>query len=355
MKYAIVIAVGFLLAPLIPAQILSQDLPGAMTGTGRMVLTGKVATETNSPPLESVSVALECGKSDAIAHAQSDVNGYFSMSVNVSDRVPTLYPSPRDGNVLSASELSACELVANLAGYTSEPLRLTRGGDIGTVDVGTLVLRSIARDQSFTVSVTSLAAPDKAKVAFEKGEEQKKKGKWAAAMESFRKAIAAYPRYALAWLELGRVQAKQSDFVQARESFHESITQDSKLADGYIELAHLAAQQQQWQELKTATEHLLQIHPDVAEYWFLSSAADFNLGNLTQAETCITRGMRLDSGHRVPQMEYLYGLILARKQDYPAAAEHVSAYLKLSPHAADAQNAQKMLGELQKSAQVATR
>ena len=52
---------------------------------------------------------------------------------------------------------------------------------------------------------------------------------------------------------------------------------------------------------------------------------------------CVTRGIRLDSAHRLPQMEYLYGLILARNQKYESAADHLSAYLKLSPQAADAQ------------------
>jgi tetratricopeptide (TPR) repeat protein len=251
-------------------------------------------------------------------------------------------------------DLGTCELIADLAGYKAEPLRVTRTGDIGPVNVGTIVLRAATPGQPFTVSLTSLAAPDKAKAAFEKGEEQRKKGKWAAAMDSFRKAIAAYPRYALAWLELGRVQATQKDFVNARQSFRESITQDSKLADGYVELAHLAAQQQQWQELAGATDHLVQIHPDAAEYWFLNSAANFNLGNLRQAEASITRGIRLDSAHRLPQMEYLYGMILARKQDYKSAVEQITLYLKLSPQASDANDARQALAELQKRSQVAT-
>jgi tetratricopeptide (TPR) repeat protein len=225
------------------------------------------------------------------------------------------------------------------------------------INAGTILLHSVAPtgEQPFAVSVTSLAAPDKAKAAFEKGEEQSKKGKWSAAIESFKKAIAVYPKYALAWLELGRMQARQSDFVNARQSFHESITHDSKLSDGYVELAHLAVRQQQWQDLAVATDHLVQIHPEVAEFWFLSSAANFNLGNIPHAEVSIVRSMRLDSTHRVPQIEYLYGLILARKQDYQSAVEHISTYLRLSPQAADFQDAQKKLGEMQELARTSVR
>ncbi len=336
MKYAIVLTVILLVGSVIvfaqlPPQASSAAMPGqapsaAMPGTaGMLLLNGKVTTEANSPPPQSVNIALDCGDREEKAHAHSGI------------------------------DLGTCELIADLAGYKAEPLRITRTGDIGPVNVGTIVLRAATPNQTFTVSLTSLAAPDKAKAAFEKGEEQKKKGKWSAAIDSFRKAIAAYPKYALAWLELGRVQATQKDFVDARQSFHESVTQDSKLADGYVELAHLAAQQQQWQELAGATDHLVQIHPETAEYWFLSSAANFNLGNMKQAEVSIARGLRLDSAQRLPQMEFLYGMILARKQDYQSAAEHVSLYLKLSPQAADAKDAQRTLEELKKRSQLVAR
>ncbi len=366
MKYAIVLTVILLVVPAILfAQLQSQPPSAAMLGeapsaampgtAGMLLLNGKVTTEANSPPPESVNISLECGSTEEMAHAHSDSKGYFSISVPSSDHSSASYPSQVVKGGSSGIDLGTCELIADLAGYKAEPLRITRTGDIGPVNVGTIVLRAATPNQTFTVSLTSLAAPDKAKAAFEKGEEQKKKGKWSAAMDSFRKAIAAYPKYALAWLELGRVQATQKDFVDARQSFHESVTQDSKLADGYVELAHLAAQQQQWQELAGATDHLVQIHPETAEYWFLSSVANFNLGNMKQAEVSIARGLRLDSAQRLPQMEFLYGMILARKQDYQSAAAHLSAYLKLSPQASDAGDAQRMLVEVQKRGQLATR
>jgi tetratricopeptide (TPR) repeat protein len=359
MKYAIALAVTVFLGPAtLFAQVQSEasssiTLPS--TGAERILLNGKVATEANTPPPESVKVTLVCGDGQAVGQGYSDAKGYFAINAKLSDRPLPAYSSRIDNDAMAPSNLSACELVANLAGYTAEPLRLMRSGDIGAVNVGTIVLHSVTPNQTFTVSLTSLAAPDKAKAAFEKGEEQKKKGKWSAAMESFRKAIAAYPKYALAWLELGRVQATQNDFVDARESFHQSINQDSKLSDGYVELAHLAAKQQQWPDLAGATDHLVQIHPESPEYWFLNSAANFNLGNMKQAEVSIARGLRLDSAQRLPQMEFLYGMILARKQDYQSAAAHISEYLKLSPQASDAMDAQRILVEVQKRGQLAAR
>ena len=48
-------------------------------------------------------------------------------------------------------------------------------------------------------------------------------------------------------------------------------------------------------------------------------------------------------------MEYLYGLILANRHDYGSAAEPVSAYLRLVPKARNAEAAQKLLAEFQKT------
>ena len=224
---------------------------------------------------------------------------------------------------------------------------------MGVIRVGTIILHPISRpvDDRSTVSVTSLAAPAEAKKEFAKGEEQERKGKWSAACEYFKKAIQVYPRFALAWLELGRTQVKQNDLTGAQRSFHEATEQDPHLVDGYVQTATLAAQQKQWKDLRDSTEHLVELSPDATpNFWFLNSAANYNLGNVAEAETSATRGLRLDTNHRVPQLEYLYGMILARRGNYKAAVEHLRTYLRLSPNASDAADVQNKLAQLQKLA-----
>ena len=108
-------------------------------------------------------------------------------------------------------------------------------------------------------------------------------------------------------------------------------------------------------ELSDTSEHLVQLAPNSPEFWFLNSVATFNLGNLEQAETSIKRGLRLDQRHQIPEMEYLYGLILANHEDYSTAAAHISTYLRLAPGAKNAQTAQKMLVEIQERTQDPTR
>jgi len=196
-----------------------------------------------------------------------------------------------------------------------------------------------------------LAAPDKAKKAFEQGREQEKKGKWAAACDNFKKAIEVYPRYALAWLELGRSQLKQNDITTAQQSFHQAIQEDPHFVEAYIQIASVAAENKEWKELADSTDRLVQLNPDSGpNFLFLNSAANFNLGNVEEAESSATRGLRLDPTHKLPQLEYLYGMILARRGDYNSAITHMQTYLQLSPHASDSQAAQNKLAELQKLA-----
>ncbi|PYV66009.1 MAG: hypothetical protein DMG95_00090, partial [Acidobacteria bacterium] len=139
MKLAILTVSLLLALPNLFAQLQpAQGLPSMRETTPPVVLlTGKVLTEANTPPPESVTVALNCGGINSVAQTQSDGKGFFSVSVALSDgrSAPV---SPQNGaSMPSTSQLENCELVANLTGYTAEPLRINRGGDIGVVNVGT--------------------------------------------------------------------------------------------------------------------------------------------------------------------------------------------------------------------------
>jgi predicted Zn-dependent protease len=337
----------------------SPSLPaGHQMNSEAAVLNGKLVAEGRSLP-EPANVLLECGN-QVRAHEYSDNNGNFTLTVYVTDQSAAGTDMKQQDLVLSRQDWMDCELYADIPGYRSDRLRLAEKPARGSIDVGSIALHSMANDPAlsadprFTVSVVSLAAPDKARKAFAKGEQEVRKGKWESACDYFKKAIEMYPRYALAWLELGRVQARENSFVEAHESFRQAVTQDSKLTDGYVELARVAAQQQNWKELADVSDRLVQAAPDSSpEYWFLNSAAYYNLGDLKQAESSVTRGLRLDLRHQVVQMEYLYGLILGGKKDYKSAAERVSNYLRLAPNSKDAPVARQTLADYQQRAQLA--
>lgn len=329
-----------------------SHLPGGASedvDTKSVALMGKVATEDGSDLQLDTVVILQCGNDDR-ASTHTDGKGEFSLVVGSAESA--LGGASQRSMDTKEIDWNTCELRAEASGYRSEKLELAGEHLIGIVQVGTIVLHPIASTSSqeaFTVSATSLAAPDKAKKDFQKGQEQAKKGKWAAAGEYFRKAVQTYPRYALAWLELGRTQMQQHDFTEAQQSFQQATAQDSNLIPAYMELARVAVEQKQWKSLADATDRILELSPDsAATFCFLNAAAHFNMGNVSRAEASVTRGLRLDVKHEVPQLEYLYGLVLEKEQNYKAAVEHIKTYLQFAPKAADAQQAQQELAAIEK-------
>ena len=322
------------------------------SGQQTIYLAGKVVSDDGSAVDESVTVVLQCG-SGAQAQTHSDAKGSFSLTFVPEEAVFRQDILGQNGNVSSLS-LTDCELHGELAGYRSEYVRLSGRPEVGVLQVGAIVMHPVSPDRNFSVSVTSLAAPEKAKKSLQKGREQAKKGKWAAAAGYFARAVEVYPRYALAWVELGRMQVKENRFAQAQQSFQRSVEQDSRFLDAYVGLAYLALQQRQWKELADTSERVVELVPNSAEFWFLNALAALNLGNTGQAESSVGRALRLDPKRQIPETEYLYGLILAARHDYGAAAEHVSAYLSLAPHSSNALAAQAALSEFQKNAQNST-
>lgn len=352
---ALLILVPTCLLSQIDARSASPSTPAQQVSlaSGEMVtLEGKVAAEDVSTPTESTTVVLECGNA-ARARVNVDRHGGFMMSLTVASDPGASQAQLPPGSI-SSQNWNECELYADAPGFESQRLRMFGSQQIGVVRVGTIILHRFSGPNEAagaTVSVTSLAAPDKAKKAFEKGQEQERKGKWVAARDYFKKAVEVYPRYAIAWLELGLAELKQNDVTSAQQSFHHATEDDPRLIPAYIQTAALAAKQREWKELADSTEHIVELSPDSQpNYWFLNSAANYNLGNVAQAESSATRGLRLDPHHELPQLEYLYGIILARRGNYTAAVQHLQMYLQLSPHANDAAEAQTKLTELQKLA-----
>lgn len=334
----------------------TQDFP-AGTGSTRaqfsemdpvdghaVAFSGKVSVEGGADIMKDTVVVLECGFGER-ARANVDSKGYFTLMRNDGNAWHDAGWSGRRAD----AEWASCSLRAEAPGYQSSPLNL-QGHQSGVVEVGTITISPVVTQTGTNaiVSVSSLTAPGNAKKDFAKGQDQAKKGRWAAACDSFRKAIQAYPRYAVAWLELGRAQLHQNNVNAAQQSFVSATTQDSRFLPAYIELAHLQAAQQQWKDLARTTANLVELAPESsAAFWFLDSVANYNMNNLLRAETSAERGLRLDAAHRVPQLEYLYALILGTKKNYSLAVQHMQSYLRLSPHSQDSQDAQQRLTEFQ--------
>jgi regulator of sirC expression with transglutaminase-like and TPR domain len=111
----------------------------------------------------------------------------------------------------------------------------------------------------------------------------------------------------------------------------------------------LAGHDKQWQELADISDQLLKLDAlNFPEAWFYNCVAKYRLGNVDVAENSAREGIKIDSGHRVPKLEYVLGTILAHKSDNQCAAEHLHTYLSLSPNAPDVADVKKQLQEVER-------
>ena len=258
--------------------------------------------------------------------------------------------SPGTGQQNDFVDWRDCELKAVLGGFLSQVVNLrSHSSAFGHIDIGNIALHRVAAIAGgSTLSVKDAEIPDAAKKDFEKGLEEKKNGNLDVAQKQLRKAVEEYPKYAEAWLELGRAQGESKDAIGARQSFHRSIAADPNLMAPYQELTQLAARDQQWQEVADTTDQMLKMNSEkFPEFWFFNCVAKFYLGNLDGAEHSALQSIRTDTEHRIPKTEYVLGVILLEKHDYPGATEHLRKYLSLDPKGPDVADASQKLGQLQ--------
>lgn len=331
-------------------------------------ISGKVAMQDGAP-VSNITIERMCG-GIAKTVAYTDSNGHFSFqwgdrSLIVADASDAGSGGARSstggfGSAQSAGGGSAlatdpfgnrmmnCELRANVPGYTSDSVDLFNRRTADNPDVGVIVLRRIAGVEGTSISVTSMLAPKAAKKAYEHGLQSLLKNKPAEAVKDFEKAVAAYPQYADAWINLGKLRLAGESIEPAREAFRKAMASDAKLVAPHMELGILAAKDANWPESAKYLDRAVELDPvDFPQAWYADAVANFNLEKYDAAEKSARAAVKLDPKHANPRSCYLLGLVLTEKHDYTAAAEELTAYIKLAPNAPDLAEARSRLAELE--------
>jgi hypothetical protein len=337
------------------------------TAPAPFFVSGKVSMDDGSPLPSGVQIVSVCrGQRHTETHTDSKGNFSFEMGRQAAvgedisngagasrpgqassdpDAMPTM-----TGQVLSNRDFRDCQVTAALPGYSSQLVDISKHGDWGSVDVPTIRLHR-SEQAAASISVTTAQAPDGARKAFEKGREEERKKNLDGARKQFEKAVGEYPKFAEAWVELGRVQEAQKDMAGAQASFTRASQADSQLVTPYHELAGMAFDQQKWNEVLENSSQVLKLNPNAfPDDWYFSAVGNYSLQKYDEAEKSARGGLKVDTLHRFPRLEYLLGVILVQEKNYPEAVEHMQNYLKLDPHAEDAGTITKQIAELQKYA-----
>ncbi len=331
-------------------------------------ISGKVVKQDGLPAEPNITIERVCsGISKTVAY--TDARGHFNFRwgdsslivADASDAGSNRSNSSGYGSSQSAggantlatdpfgSRMMNCGIRANVAGFTSQTINLFNRRTADNPDIGVIVLRRIAGVEGSSISVTSMLAPKNAKRAYEQGLQALLKNKWSDAANDFEKAVAAYPKFADAWLSLGKARLQQQSFEPARAALMKATEADPKLVEPYIELGLLAARDAKWKDSGKYLDRAVELDPvDFPQAWYADAVANFNLNNLDAAEKSSREAIKLDPRHANPRAGYLLGLILAEKKDYSGAAAELTTYVKLAPNAPDLAQAKDRLGEIEK-------
>jgi tetratricopeptide (TPR) repeat protein len=323
---------------------------------GPSFLTGKVIVDDGTPLTDPALIQSVC-QGNIRNEGYTDSKGHFSLDLNSQREAfgsaqesysPTAAMTNRGG--YNRRNLRDCDLQAVLPGFTSKSVELaSKMTEVGTAEVGTIVLHRMEKVEGFTISATSAQAPEKAKKDYQKGREDASKQKWDAAKEKFSKAVEIYPKYAVAWFELGRVQLQQNDTASAKASFQHAIQADNRFISPYEQLAEMALKEKQWNDLASATDELVKLNPlSFPQYWYYNAVANYFLQSFDKAEKSASQALTIDAQHRIPKIEYVLGMILVQKKEYQGALTHLRNYVRLSPNATDLEFAQKQIAAVEK-------
>jgi tetratricopeptide (TPR) repeat protein len=249
----------------------------------------------------------------------------------------------------AARTYAGCELQAALAGYRSDSLSLANHRALEDPNVGTIVLHRRANVEGLTISATSAFAPKDAKKAFDKALMHEQKSKWPEAERELQTAVDLYPKYAAAWFHLGLSKQQQNNVIGARLSYAKALEADPRYVSPYQQLALLAAREQKWPEVIEQTDRLLKLNPiDFPGAWMYNALAEFQLQRFDVAEKSAREGLSKDPAHQYPKLDQILGVILVQEHQYPEAAQHMRAYLRLAPGAVDAALVKNQLAEVEK-------
>src|SRR5262249_17741456 len=155
-------------------------------------LSGSVRLADGTIPPDRVVIERVC-KGVVRPEAYTDSKGNFSFQLGARNTgvfydasvggIDPLSSSIDAGGIgpqrgINESDLSGCEIRANLAGFQSDSIVLGFRRSLDDPDIGTIRLRRLANVEGYTFSVTTAQAPKDARKAYEKGLELLNKRKW---------------------------------------------------------------------------------------------------------------------------------------------------------------------------------
>lgn len=342
-----------------PRSILSK-IDRAAARAPVLMISGRVLLEDNSPPPASVTVELVCN-SQVVRQANSGSQGQFR--IEMTDKTNTglgdpsvsgqdayrigLGGSTQTGpggegmiagdyhhRLFGKTDFSGCEVrVARSSGYVSDTIRLGVRSSLESPDIGTLTLRSLSEVKGSTVSLTTLAAPDKARDAYEEARKalSKKKPDTRKAEKRLEEAVKIFPGFAAAWDLLARTRFSQRELRGAEEAFEKAIEADGQFLSPYLGLSQIEIERQNWKAAIEITRKVFELNPGLAQAYYLNGLAHYYQGNLDESEQSLLFVKENGYSRTYPMAMLHLGIIHTSRGMVDPAVDEFHAYLQFTP------------------------
>jgi hypothetical protein len=296
---------------------------------------GLVARADGSVPEDLIEIHLICGGAAKLI-AIPDSKGRFDIVL---------------AELKDIADPDMCVLRAFLDGYRSETKPLAKVNLTAGAKLGRIVLQPSSSDPTGVASSTSEQVSKAGKKAYEQGLDDAARQYWKNALKSFQKAVSSDPGYSSAWLSLGILQQSSGDREGARKSFAESARADGKFALPLIRMAVLDAARADWRGTVDYSQKAIDLNPTAFPHAYeVNAIGNLYLLKTDAAEKSAAAGLKLDTEHRYPELEYALGTILKLKNDREGAAKHFQAYVDEAPSAAHVASVKTELARLQATA-----
>lgn len=311
-------------------------------GGGGDRLTGNVTVTGGAAPWDPITVTVLCDGKEKYT-TNTDGKGFFAIN-SVDDRGPNTVKA----NVKPAGwQYVGCNVQAALPGFNSSTLAIANRGLTDSTNIGTIKLTREENSGGSAVSSTTASAPKDAAKAFEKARSAWLENKPANAVKELQKAVQMYPQFAEAWYQLGRLEEAVNP-GEAANSFSKAVAADPKYVLPHKQLAILAVQAQKWQEVVDETKRTLELDPrGTAQVWYYNALGNFQLKNVDVAEAAASQALAMDPLHQQPNTEQLLAVILANKQDYAGALQHLKNCLTYFPPGPDLDLVKEQIAQIE--------
>jgi Tfp pilus assembly protein PilF len=327
----------------------SQRSTALPTESRRLLyITGLVMLDDGSPPPDAVTIEISCGGRPR-PYGVTDSRGAFSVNFGQPDpsaladsgysgQLPRSSGGNGGGKLGSATALMGCELNVRLPGFRSDPIQLGARSQLDHTSLGSIILHRLASVRGYTFSMTTMNAPTGARKDYEKGIVDARKARWPEAEAHFRKAVAAYPKYAVCWEALGRTLEVQKRVPDAQRAYEQSIQADPRFVTPHLRLMMVLSRNHRWEAVAKCATTVVQLDPySYPIAYYFSGIANLNLKREEIAERDVRAGLNADPHGTVPRLNHLMGTLLMERKAYAEALPYLKAYLQDQPTSNDAE------------------